>query len=92
MAQSFALPKWGLTMEEGTIAEWVAQPGDRVQEGAVLARVETDKIEVEFVAPVSGIVAAHLAERDATVPVGEPIVVIASDEQDLSAYRSGGAG
>lgn len=89
MAESFSLPKWGLTMEEGSIAEWLVQPGEHVDEGAVLALVETDKIQVEFVAPVSGIVAEHLVPTDATVAVGEPIVVIAKNEQDWTTYVSG---
>jgi pyruvate/2-oxoglutarate dehydrogenase complex dihydrolipoamide acyltransferase (E2) component len=89
MAETLPLPKWGLTMEEGMIARWLVQPGDRVEEGTVLATVETDKIENDFESPMSGIVAALLVEAGATVAVGEPIVVIARDEDDLGAYGRG---
>jgi pyruvate/2-oxoglutarate dehydrogenase complex dihydrolipoamide acyltransferase (E2) component len=89
MAEVVAMPKWGLTMQEGTIVEWLAEPGDHVQEGTALARVETDKIEVELEAPVAGVVAAHIARAGATVPVGEPVVVIARDEADYEAYHQG---
>jgi pyruvate/2-oxoglutarate dehydrogenase complex dihydrolipoamide acyltransferase (E2) component len=88
VAQQIPLPKWGLTMEEGTIVEWVAQPGEQVSEGSVLARVETEKIEVDMQSPVAGIVAAHLAPVGTTVPIGHPVVVIAADQDDYLAYRS----
>jgi pyruvate/2-oxoglutarate dehydrogenase complex dihydrolipoamide acyltransferase (E2) component len=88
MAETYRLPKWGLTMEEGTIVEWVCGPGERVKEGVVIARVETDKIEVDFEAPVSGILAAQLVSPGTTVAVGEPVVVIATDQDDYAAYQA----
>lgn len=88
MAWTFPLPKWGLTMEEGTIVEWLCRPGDSVKEGTVIARVETDKIEVDFESPMSGVLADQLAATGATVAVGEPIVVIAADQDDYTAYRA----
>lgn len=90
MAEVCPMPKWGLTMEAGAITERFAQPGDRVEEGAVVALVETDKIQVELCAPVGGILADWLVDNDVDIPVGEPVMVIAQDEADLSAYRSSG--
>ncbi|MGH3473115.1 MAG: DUF2118 domain-containing protein [Nocardioidaceae bacterium] len=87
MATAYPLPKWGLTMEEGTIVEWNVTAGQPVREGDVLALVTTDKIEMEFESPVSGVVAALLVEPDATVPVGHDIIVIADDEPDYQRYR-----
>jgi pyruvate/2-oxoglutarate dehydrogenase complex dihydrolipoamide acyltransferase (E2) component len=75
-------------MEEGTIVEWLRQPGERVTEGESLARVETDKIEVDMEAPASGVLAAHLVEAGKTAAVGQPIVVIAADERDYQEYLS----
>jgi pyruvate/2-oxoglutarate dehydrogenase complex dihydrolipoamide acyltransferase (E2) component len=92
MAQTFPLPKWGVTMEEGTIIEWTVQPGATVEVDDVIAQVETDKITVEFVAPVKGILAAHLVEVGTTVECGAPIVVIADDEQDYEAFRATAGG
>jgi pyruvate/2-oxoglutarate dehydrogenase complex dihydrolipoamide acyltransferase (E2) component len=86
MAQAYPLPKWGVTMEEGTIVEWNVQPGEPLEEGTVIGQVETDKIVVEFVSPVKGIMGAHLVEPGTTVAVGEDIVVIAGDEHDYQAY------
>jgi pyruvate/2-oxoglutarate dehydrogenase complex dihydrolipoamide acyltransferase (E2) component len=92
MAQSYTLPKWGVTMEEGTIVEWTVQPGAAVEVDDVIAQVETDKITVEFVAPVKGILAAHLVEAGTTIECGAAIVVIADDEQDYEAFRATAGG
>lgn len=89
MAEAYPLPKWGITMEEGTIVEWTVQPGEPVTEGAVIGQVETEKIMVDFVSPVAGVLAAHLVPVGATVPVGQEVVVIARDAEDFAQYRSG---
>lgn len=51
------LPKWGLTMEEGTLVEWMAGEGDPVQSGQIIATVETDKVSNELESPVDGTIA-----------------------------------
>ena len=88
MAQKLAMPKWGLTMEEGTIVEWLVAPGDRVEEGTVLASVATDKIEVDWESPVAGIVVRHLAEPGSTLAVGAAAIVVAEDDTDYQASTS----
>ena len=85
MARELPLPKWGLTMEEGTIVEWLVAPGDRVQEGTVLASVATDKIDVDWESPVEGVVVRHLAEAGSTVAVGEAAIVVADNDDDYQA-------
>ena len=44
-----------MTMTEGTIASWVKNDGDFVNEGEVIATVETDKITNNLESPASGI-------------------------------------
>jgi pyruvate/2-oxoglutarate dehydrogenase complex dihydrolipoamide acyltransferase (E2) component len=90
MAEKYPLPKWGLTMEEGTIVEWQVAVGDQVKEGQVLGLVSTDKIEVELESPAAGVIAAFLGAEGDTVPVGDDIVVIAADADDFAAYNSSG--
>jgi pyruvate/2-oxoglutarate dehydrogenase complex dihydrolipoamide acyltransferase (E2) component len=63
-------------MKNGTIVEWVKNVGDRVEEGDLLAIVETEKVETELRSPISGVLSAiHVAEED-TVPVGTVLVTI----------------
>lgn len=88
MAKEYPLPKWGLTMEEGTIAEWLVSPGDTVTEGQVLATVSTDKIEVDLESPAGGVVAALLVPAGETAAVGTSVIVIADDADDCAAWAA----
>lgn len=89
MSATYPMPQWGITMEEGTITEWVAVEGQQVSEGEVLAVVGTDKIDVEFESPADGVVAAHLVPEGETVACGTPVIVLANDQDDLARYRAG---
>jgi pyruvate/2-oxoglutarate dehydrogenase complex dihydrolipoamide acyltransferase (E2) component len=88
MAVEVILPKWGLTMEEGTLSEWRKQAGDVVVEDEIIADVETDKITNELPAPASGIVAKILVAAGETVEVGTVLAVIAADEAEAAQLRS----
>jgi pyruvate/2-oxoglutarate dehydrogenase complex dihydrolipoamide acyltransferase (E2) component len=90
MATTFGMPQWGITMEEGTVTEWVAKVGQVVCEGDVLAVISTDKIDTEFESPLAGIVAALLVDEGDTVACGVDLVVIAVNEEDLQAWTIGG--
>jgi len=67
------MPKLGLTMTEGVLAEWRVKPGDRVRPGQVIFVVETDKIANEIEAPGEGEIVEILVGSGATVPVGTPV-------------------
>ncbi len=54
MPIEFTMPKLGLTMEEGTILEWLVADGDEVRPGASVLLVETDKVETEVEIPDGG--------------------------------------
>ena len=54
MATEFLMPKLGLTMEEGTISEWLLPDGATVEIGAAVLRIETDKTETEVEATETG--------------------------------------
>ena len=63
------LPKWGMTMQEGTVAEGLVAVGDAVTEGEPIARIESDKVETDMEAPASGTLTAIV------VPAGEEAAV-----------------
>ena len=64
------MPKFGWTMEEGTITQWYASQGDYVTEGQPLFVVETEKVNTDVEAPASGVLAAIVAPVGSLVPVG----------------------
>lgn len=85
MAEIVKLPKWGLSMEEATIIEWMVEPGEDVAQGETLATVESEKAQMELPSPVGGVFAKALVEEDETVPVGTEVCVIAADRAEYEA-------
>ncbi|GGG40944.1 dihydrolipoamide acetyltransferase component of pyruvate dehydrogenase complex [Caldovatus sediminis] len=67
------MPKLGLTMAEGLLAEWRVAPGARVAAGDVLFVVETEKIATEVEAAGPGEIREILVPAGRTVPVGTPV-------------------
>ena len=89
MSTNVILPKWGLTMEDGTIVAWHVEVGDTVAEGELIAEVETEKVENELVAPTAGVIAKILVEEDDTVDVGAVLAIIAEDAAEAARIREG---
>ena len=48
MAEIINMPRLSDTMEEGTVAKWFKKVGDKINEGDILAEIETDKATMEF--------------------------------------------
>src|SRR5580700_7520402 len=71
------MPKWGIEMQQGTIAEWHVAPGKPVEKGEHMLDVETDKIVNSVEAPSSGVVRRIIADKGATENVGALIAVLA---------------
>ncbi|MGW2615677.1 2-oxo acid dehydrogenase subunit E2 [Streptomyces sp. NPDC001500] len=69
MAVEVLLPKIGLTMQEGTIDEWLVPTGAAVAEGDALLRLATDKVDVDVEAEAGGLFHPVVA-AGATVPAG----------------------
>ena len=70
------MPKYGMTMTEGIITEWHFQEGDTVSEGDALLTVQTEKVDTDIEAPVSGTLVEVRYGVDAEVPVGEIVAYI----------------
>lgn len=77
MAIEIRMPKFGLTMQEGTVQRFFKAVGDEVRVGEPLYEVETEKVLYEVEAPGSGVLALTLAEPEGIVPCGELVAVIA---------------
>jgi pyruvate dehydrogenase E2 component (dihydrolipoamide acetyltransferase) len=72
---AIVMPKLGLSMSEGLIAEWSVKPGDEVTAGQILFVVETDKISNEIEAPADGRITQVLVGEGETVDVGTPVAL-----------------
>lgn len=82
------MPKFGLTMHEGTIQRFFKTAGERVVAGEPLYEVETEKVLYEVEAPASGTLASRLFEEGATVECGVAVAVIAEAGEDIAAVAA----
>jgi len=82
MLFDFKLPDIGEGVHEGTILEWKCAPGDSVQEGDILAVVETDKVVAEIPSPRSGTVRKLGPKPGETARVGDTLALIEIEGQE----------
>ncbi|WP_213305731.1 acetoin dehydrogenase dihydrolipoyllysine-residue acetyltransferase subunit [Paraburkholderia sacchari] len=78
--EAVTIPKWGMTMTEGTVLEWHAKEGDKVERGQELLEVESTKVNNVVEATVSGILRRIVIKEGEIAPVGALIGVIADAE------------
>lgn len=71
------MPHMGVSVEEGTVIEWLKAVGEEVAAEETICAIATDKVDVEVVAPADGILVKTVAEAGETVAVGEPIAELA---------------
>jgi len=76
------LPKMGMTMTEGTLAQWLVSDSARVEKGQPIFRMLTEKINTEVEAETSGVL-RHLVPEDSTVPAGAVVGCILSQDEEL---------
>ncbi len=77
----FTMPKWGIEMSEGTIAEWMVQENAPFSKGTLLTLIETDKITNEVEAETDGRFVRILAKQGETYPVGALLAVLSDGEE-----------
>lgn len=75
--EKLGMPKWGLSMTEGTLLAWLVEEGVELAVGDDVAEVETEKINGVVEAPAAGILRRHVAVVGDVIPVGGLLGVIA---------------
>ncbi|MBU4439627.1 MAG: 2-oxo acid dehydrogenase subunit E2 [Acetobacterium sp.] len=91
MAELIVMPKFGLTMTEGTIASWNVAESDQISEGDILCEIETDKLTNEFESPKAGILLKIIGAEGVPITCLEPIAIVGEANEDISALLSAGA-
>ncbi len=76
MATEITVPALGESVTEGSIGEWLKQPGDAVAADEPIVSLETDKVAVDVPSPIAGVMSEHRAAVGDTVEVGAVIAVI----------------
>src|SRR5690625_2706452 len=73
LVQEIKIPDLAESITEGTIAEWLVKEGDSIEKGDPVVELETDKVNVEVNAEVSGVLAEITAGEGEDVEVGDVI-------------------
>jgi 2-oxoisovalerate dehydrogenase E2 component (dihydrolipoyl transacylase) len=79
------MPQLGESVHEGTISKWLVKPGDRITEFEPMLEVDTDKVNAEVPAPVSGVLKEILAKEGQTVQAGAEIAVVETGDGAVTA-------
>lgn len=91
MAEVINMPRLSDTMEEGTVASWLKNVGDKVEEGDILAEIETDKATMEFESFHEGTLLYIGVKEGETTKVDELLAIIGDEGEDISGLINGGS-
>ena len=83
MAEVVNMPRLSDTMEEGVVAKWLKQKGDKVEEGDILAEIETDKATMEFESFHDGVLLHIGVEEGEGAPVDSLLAIIGEEGEDI---------
>ncbi len=87
--EAVTIPKWGMTMTEGTIVQWLVAEGDVIAKGDEIAEIETTKLTNVVEASVAGRVQRIVLPEGATAPVGALAAVVVdcdATEEEIEAF------
>ncbi|MGK0493867.1 MAG: pyruvate dehydrogenase E2 component (dihydrolipoamide acetyltransferase) [Maribacter sp.] len=84
------MPRLSDTMEEGTVAAWLKKVGDKVEEGDILAEIETDKATMEFESFNEGVLLYIGIPEGETAPVDSLLAIIGDEGEDISGLLNSG--
>ena len=83
------MPKWGLSMTEGSVVQWLVEEGTELNKGDEVIEVESEKINNAVETPAPGVLRRQVAKEGDVLPVGGLLGVIADasvPDSDIDAY------
>lgn len=89
MAEVINMPRLSDTMEEGTVAKWLKKVGDKIEEGDILAEIETDKATMEFESFHEGTLLYIGIEEGDGAPVDSLLAIVGEEGEDISGLLNG---
>ena len=90
MATVVTMPRLSDTMTEGTVATWLKKVGDKINEGDILAEIETDKATMEFESFNEGTLLHIGIQEGQTASVDSLLAIIGNEGEDIAALIAGG--
>jgi pyruvate dehydrogenase E2 component (dihydrolipoamide acetyltransferase) len=92
MTHTISMPRYGATMQEGTISSWSVKEGDEVSKGDVIGEIEIEKLSNELLAEEGGIVIKLIAQVGDTLLCGEPILIMGMEGETFESSPSSTTG
>ena len=86
------MPKWGLSMKEGTVTRWIVQEGDEIAVGNEIAEIETEKIASALEATDAGLLRRLVADEGDLLPVKALLGVLVEgdvSDEEIDAFVAG---
>ena len=90
MAEIVTMPRLSDTMTEGVVAKWLKKVGDHIEEGDILAEIETDKATMEFESFHEGTLLHIGINEGETASVDTLLAIIGEEGEDFKALLAGG--
>ena len=88
MAFEVLMPQLGLTMEEGTVSQWIKHEGDEVKAGDVILEITTDKLTNEVASEHDGVLLKIVAQEGEDIPVKGLLAYIGQAGESISGGAS----
>lgn len=88
MGYIIRMPQMGMSMDEGTVVEWVIDVGQPAEEGEVIVVVESEKTSNEVEAREDGELRRILVDEDGVVEPGAPIGIFAAPDEDITSLEA----
>ncbi len=88
MAYEVLMPQLGLTMEEGTVSQWIKHEGDAVKAGDVILEITTDKLTNEVTSEYDGTLLKIVAQEGEDIPVKGLLAYIGQPGEAVGAGNS----
>ena len=79
MAVDVIMPNLGVSMKEGRVLTWRFKEGDLIDQGDEVVEIETDKVNYQVEAPISGILAKIIAPTGSVAAVGQALAVMVEE-------------
>ena len=89
MATIINMPRLSDTMEEGVVASWLKKVGNKVEEGDILAEIETDKATMEFESFHEGVLLHIGVQEGEAAPVDTLLAIIGEEGEDITSLLNG---